>query len=96
VASNQELIDRELALRAFEQGFAVGADLQRTARHVVEPSTHQHWRAGFDAGRAASHVASDAYRVSLRAAEVCKACIARRSAGFDGQCPACANERSKR
>jgi len=96
VASNQELIDRELALRAFEQGYAIGADLQRTARHTVDPPTHGHWRHGFDAGRSAALAASEAYRISLRVVEPCKSCAVRRDAGLSGQCPACANERSRR
>lgn len=28
--------------------------------------------------------------------ELCKACIARRDAGFEGQCPACAHERARK
>lgn len=57
----------ELAVRAYEQGFVCGADpLKGLSRHVVEPETHQHWRAGFAAGRAAQQQSSVAYREQLK------------------------------
>jgi hypothetical protein len=57
--------DRLLALRAFIDGFAVGADpdhaRQRTA---VNPLNHDHWRRGFEAGRAAAAEAAATYRAT--------------------------------
>lgn len=56
-------LDKELGLRAFRDGFAVGADPRRAARrHIVEPETHVHWRAGFEAGRAAIEQAVEQYQ----------------------------------
>ena len=47
-------IAEHIADKAFEEGFAFGADaMSGRRRHKVEPLTHQHWRAGFEAGRAA-------------------------------------------
>lgn len=46
------VVANELKVRAFEQGFAQGANpLGSTKRHSVEPNTHEFWRRGFEAGR---------------------------------------------
>lgn len=59
-------INKELAVRAFEQGFAVGANpLKRAAGHTVDPDTHKHWRTGFEAGRRAVDAAAATYRGQL-------------------------------
>jgi hypothetical protein len=64
-----DLLDRALALSAFEAGFAAGADPRRARRRtVVEPLTHQHWRRGFEAGRDAAFRAAKSYRAELAAA----------------------------
>lgn len=57
----------ELALRAFDEGFTQGANpKKRGKRHTVDSSTHEHWRAGFDAGRAAYDEAARKYRTEVR------------------------------
>lgn len=59
-------IAKELAARAFRQGFAVGAnELKRAAGHTVDLDTHAHWRAGFEAGRTALDRAVAAYRAEV-------------------------------
>lgn len=56
-------VGTELAARAFAQGFANGADpTKRATRHTVDYATHLHWRAGFEAGRAAIDAAVARYR----------------------------------
>lgn len=63
-----EDVQRELEVRAFEKGFTIGANLLKQAnRHTVDPDTHEHWRCGFEAGRAAAYKARDAYRKKLDA-----------------------------
>ncbi len=63
---DEATIAREQALRAYRAGFAIGADSNASARrHVVEPSTHEHWRRGYEAGRAAAEAALAAYRDGL-------------------------------
>ena len=60
-----------LAVRAFGQGFLAGADPRRALRrHCVEPATHEHWRRGFDAGRAAISMAELTYGLDLKTAPV--------------------------
>src|SRR5262245_18934173 len=57
---------RALAVRAFTQGFADGADPRRAVRrHAVDPHTHDQWRKGFEAGRDAIVAAERAYGSSL-------------------------------
>lgn len=59
IEHSQHVLNCEMRVRAFERGFAIGADLRKSAsRHVVEAETHDHWRAGFEAGRAAAVVAA--------------------------------------
>jgi hypothetical protein len=59
-------LDQQLHLRAFEDGFARGADpLRARKRHAVDPSTHDSWRRGFDAGRAAAALAAKAFKIEL-------------------------------
>lgn len=54
-----------LAVQAFGSGFAVGADSRAAMkRHVVEPTTHQHWVRGFIAGRVAAARAERRYAQS--------------------------------
>lgn len=56
-------IQAEHAVRAFEQGFAVGANpLKRAGGHAVDSGTHKHWRTGYEAGRRAVDTASARYR----------------------------------
>lgn len=58
----RENVAASLAARAFEAGFAAGADAHRARRrHAVDPVTHQDWRAGYDAGRAALKAALAAH-----------------------------------
>ncbi len=60
------VISREIAVRAYAKGFAIGADpLSLAKRHVVEPATHKHWQAGFEAGRRAVEQASGGYRQEI-------------------------------
>ncbi|HEV7518509.1 MAG TPA: hypothetical protein VGR07_19620 [Thermoanaerobaculia bacterium] len=59
---------RELALRAFNQGFLAATDPRRkTTRQVVEPATHEHWLAGHKAGIIALRDASREYGAHLDA-----------------------------
>jgi hypothetical protein len=52
-----------LAIRAFMEGFAVGADGNRSRRrHAVDPSTHPFWRQGHEAGRDAHRAAVEQVR----------------------------------
>ncbi|TAL41923.1 MAG: hypothetical protein EPN91_09595 [Salinibacterium sp.] len=61
-------LERELAVRAYTQGFAIGANqLKQANRHTVSPDTHQHWRQGFEDGRRAVDQAAAAYKEKLRA-----------------------------
>lgn len=57
------ITEKAIALRAFEQGFASGADpLAGRKRHRVDPTTtHVHWRAGYDAGVEAREAACERY-----------------------------------
>lgn len=58
--------DADLALRAFMQGFAKGADdLKRSSGHVVDAATHEHWKRGFDLGRLGADMARAQYRARL-------------------------------
>lgn len=65
--SDAERIDVELAARAFSEGFKKGADpLRARGGHTIDPKTHEHWRAGFEAGRRAAESAITAYREQLK------------------------------
>jgi hypothetical protein len=59
-------VDRDLALHAFRKGFHHGADpTGARKRSVLDQHTHQHWKAGLDAGRKAAFEAAEAYKRSL-------------------------------
>jgi hypothetical protein len=69
--SPEEKVAVELKVRAFSQGFAIGANLLKQAnRHTVDPDTHEHWRRGFDLGRKSADAAANKYRESFRGAKV--------------------------
>jgi len=60
------IVEKALALRAFEQGFAEGADpLRKRKSHTVDPTTHEHWRRGFAAGRESVELACERYGAEL-------------------------------
>lgn len=61
-------VSQLLAARAFAQGFVVGAEARATGRTVVDAATHEHWRAGFSAGRRAAEYAERNYLAALRSA----------------------------
>jgi hypothetical protein len=56
-----------LAVRLFGEGFKAGADpTRRRRRSIALPDGHQHWRAGFEAGRAAAELALAEYGARLK------------------------------
>lgn len=61
-----DLLTLELAVRAYSQGYATGSNLLKAGRHVVEPEVHEHWRAGYEDGRAAARRAAGAYQERLK------------------------------
>jgi hypothetical protein len=64
----KEQMKLEIALMAFRDGFAVGANTRSAhKRHVVEAETHKHWKRGYEAGRAAVESEETAYRKELNA-----------------------------
>jgi hypothetical protein len=61
-------LERQLALSIFAEGFKAGADPGRARKsRVLRPSgEHQHFLAGFRAGRDAHDQALDAYKARLK------------------------------
>jgi hypothetical protein len=56
-----------LAVKLFGEGFQAGADpARRRRRSIALPDGHHHWRAGFEAGRAAAERALEEYGAGLK------------------------------
>lgn len=72
VAPTVAELTRTVALAAYTEGYAAGADLRCTRASRGVPGwqdVHRHWDAGFDAGRAAAEQAQRAYADALADAE---------------------------
>ncbi len=63
------ILDVEMKVRAYSLGFIAGTENAQhggqKGRTVVEPSTHQHWRVGFDDGKECLWRAQEVYRQQL-------------------------------
>jgi hypothetical protein len=69
VTATDQRVTAALAEHAFEQGFHAGADPSGARRrHTVDPATHAHWRAGFEAGRQAAEAATRDYAGKIKGA----------------------------
>lgn len=67
MSKSNDAMARALALRAFAEGFAAGADPDRAKRRRVSgQANEEHWRRGYNEGREAAKAAEERFKDEQR------------------------------